>query len=351
MVPGPMTRPDAIVVGAGVSGLTTAHELARAGLRVQLWSKERPPHTTADVAAAFWYPFLVNPSPRVDAWAATAYERFVGLARDPATGVVMREVFELRPDHEDVDAPEPAWVTSLRGRRPMTDRELDGRARHGRRFFAPVIETPIYMPWLLARVEALGVRLVPRVVDDLAEAFDAAPLVVNATGLGARALTGDAALVPLEGVLVKVALPDDVDDPGSLAVLLDEGDPTKVAYAVPRRRDVVLGGTARPVDDIDRARRRSEADRARDVATVVERCRRLAPQLADQPQLEVSVGYRPYRAEVRLELEITPRGCLAHNYGHGGAGVTLSWGCAADLLQRLHQSGYAAVDAAPRTAS
>ena len=38
---------------------------------------------------------------------------------------------------------------------------------------------------------------------------------------------------------------------------------------------------------------------------------------------------RPTRPQVRLEAEPPGTGPLVvHNYGHGGAGVTLSWGCA-----------------------
>ena len=48
------------------------------------------------------------------------------------------------------------------------------------------------------------------------------------------------------------------------------------------------------------------------------------------------VGLRPCRPEVRLEAETLPGGrVLWHNYGHGGAGVTLSWGCARELTAAL----------------
>lgn len=42
------------------------------------------------------------------------------------------------------------------------------------------------------------------------------------------------------------------------------------------------------------------------------------------------VGLRPARDPgVRVEREVTARGgVLVHNYGHGGAGVTVAWGCA-----------------------
>jgi len=48
------------------------------------------------------------------------------------------------------------------------------------------------------------------------------------------------------------------------------------------------------------------------------------------------VGLRPYRPSVRLEAEALPGGgVLWHNYGHGGAGVTLSWGCAREITSAV----------------
>jgi D-amino-acid oxidase len=48
----------------------------------------------------------------------------------------------------------------------------------------------------------------------------------------------------------------------------------------------------------------------------------------------VRVGLRPFRkANVRLDHE--PGTCIVHNYGHGGSGVTFSWGCAAEVAGRV----------------
>ncbi|NSL43834.1 amino acid oxidase, partial [Streptomyces sp. 8P21H-1] len=47
------------------------------------------------------------------------------------------------------------------------------------------------------------------------------------------------------------------------------------------------------------------------------------------------VGLRPVRGAVRLE-RVAPDGgggMLVHNYGHGGAGVTVAWGCAEVVLE------------------
>jgi D-amino-acid oxidase len=53
----------------------------------------------------------------------------------------------------------------------------------------------------------------------------------------------------------------------------------------------------------------------------------------------VAVGLRPVRSAVRLEAEtIAPNCLLLHNYGHGGAGVTLSWGCAAEVVRLIERN-------------
>ncbi|MFM7282729.1 MAG: FAD-dependent oxidoreductase [Planctomycetia bacterium] len=69
--------------------------------------------------------------------------------------------------------------------------------------------------------------------------------------------------------------------------------------------------------------------------SIIERCARLEPGLRDATVLGTSVGLRPARSAVRLEPESSPAGRIVHNYGHGGAGVTLSWGCAQEVAQHF----------------
>jgi len=60
------------------------------------------------------------------------------------------------------------------------------------------------------------------------------------------------------------------------------------------------------------------------------------PQLSGADVVAERVGLRPYRPTVRLEAESLPGGrVLWHNYGHGGGGVSLSWGCARDLTDAV----------------
>jgi len=49
-------------------------------------------------------------------------------------------------------------------------------------------------------------------------------------------------------------------------------------------------------------------------------------------------GVRPFRnGSYRLEADTTSSKFIVHNYGHGGAGITLSWGCAAKVADIVRQ--------------
>jgi len=300
-----------LVLGAGVSGLSTAHELLARGFEVALWAREEPLATTSAVAAALWYPFQAGPPARVAGWAVRSYARFLALARARTPGVALVPLVDLRSPTDDA----PAWASGLEERAPLAAAECAGFAQ-GWRMRVPVIETPRYLPWLLAELGARGARLELRTVRSLDETrgFEA---VVNCTGLGARELVGDRACYPIRGQVVRVPR-------GTVAGALyfhraDGG----FGYVIPRTDDCVLGGTAERDDES------LEVD-ARASQAILERCRALEPRL--EPRiLGARVGLRPGRAEIRLERERLPDGrALVHDYGHGGCGVTLSWACAED---------------------
>jgi D-amino-acid oxidase len=149
--------------------------------------------------------------------------------------------------------------------------------------------------------------------------------VVNCAGLGARELAADPSVVPVRGQVVVV------EQVGLTEWVVDDGDGTALTYVVPRIDDVVVGGTAEEgVEDL-----------AVDPATaagILARATVLVPPLAGARVVGHKVGLRPARPGVRLEAERRGDATVVHCYGHGGAGVTLSWGCAAvvvDLVDRL----------------
>jgi len=160
-----------------------------------------------------------------------------------------------------------------------------------------------------------------RRLSSLEEAAEEACVVVNCAGLGARELVGDASMEPIRGQIVRVR------NPGLERFILDEANPGGVTYIIPRSEDCILGGTA------EEGEWDTEPDP--DVAAgILRRCAALEPRLAGAEVLGHAVGLRPGRPEIRLEREDGPGGApRVHNYGHGGSGITLSWGCAGETLR------------------
>ena len=288
-----------IVVGAGVVGLTCAIRLLESGRRVDVVARDLPLETTSAVAAAIWYPYRALPQDRVTEWAGSSYAEFMGLAHDPETGVTMRtgtEVF-VSPQRD------PWWRAAV----PGLDREtsLPEGYVDGWTFVTPLIEMPRYLRWLTERLLDLGGTITRMNLGGLPNGAD---LVVNCSGLGARLLGADRSVVPVRGQVVYV------EQVGLDRWLLDGAGPT---YIVPRSRDIVVGGT----DVLGEWSRTPSPETAADILT---RAARLVPELKDARVIRHKVGLRPVRPAVRVERV----GDVVHCYGHGGAGVTLSWGCA-----------------------
>jgi D-amino-acid oxidase len=295
------------VVGAGVVGLTVAVCLREAGVAADVVAREAPRDTTSAVAAALWYPYRALPAERVTAWSAASFAALADLADMPGAGVRMRWGTELLAP----GTPDPWWRDAVPG--------LE-RTPEGLRLRAPVVDMSVHLPWLVERLRALGGSIERREVGSLDE-LDA-DAVVNCSGLGARELVGDASVGAVRGQVVRVAAPG-IDE-----WLLDQSDPAHLIYVVPRERDVVLGGTAQEgAEDLEPDPATTEAIRAR--------CAERVPALRGAPVVDVAVGLRPVRPAVRLEAE----GRVVHCYGHGGAGVTLAWGCAVEVAALLGARG------------
>ncbi len=311
---------DILVVGCGVSGLTTGICLLEAGHRVTIWARELPPQTTSN--AAVWLPFKAFPVERVTAWGKTAFQRFKALQAERESGVFMADVLDLKT----VASADPWWVSAVENFRHAGQDELPPGYADGFAFEAPVIDTQVYLDYLLRRFQAHGGQVYQRSIVNLSEAFVQSAIVINCTGLGARELVGDRDLHAARGQVVRVR------HNGFRRVLVDEHNLVQLTYIVPRTHDIVLGGTYEEQNDsieID-----PEMTRA-----ILRRCAQLVPAfatLAPDDIISTGCGLRPVRSTVRLEAERpAPQQLLIHNYGHGGAGITLSWGCAMDVVALL----------------
>ncbi len=302
------------VVGAGVVGLTSALCLAQAGHQVEVVAATTGNGTTSSVAAALWYPYRAYPRAEVTRWSATTYQVLRGLTADPSSGVRMRSGRELFRQRTS----DPWWRDAVPELGRVAVERLPPGYVDGYELRVPVVDMAVHLPWLLGKLAAVGVVLRVGQVDDLAAAFEGVDAVVNCTGLASRRLLHDETLTPVRGQVVVVA------QFGLSEWFLDQNDPRQLVYVVPRNDTVLLGGTA------------EEGDEGLDVqpatsAAILERCTELVPALGQARILSHRVGLRPGRPSVRLETEVTDHGPVVHCYGHGGAGVTLSYGCAEDV--------------------
>ena len=189
----------------------------------------------------------------------------------------------------------------------------------------PLTDTTIYLDYLTARFHKAGGEIHAHVrfekLEDVDKRFD---LVINCAGIGARELMHDADLEPHRG---QVAIVPKIESL-SAAIVCDDAP---LMYAIPRANDCVFGGTNDLSENL-----------AADPATtqrIVGECSRVL-KINKPPVVAERVGLRPFRRSgIRLERDrLTDGRSVIHNYGHGGAGFTLSWDCAREVLQ-LASSG------------
>ena len=304
------------VVGAGVTGMTTALVAGEAGHEVEIVAQRPPRDTTSAVAGASWGPHLVD-DPRVEAWAAEGLREFTHLADMDGSAVRMVSGIEADPQPDAI----PAWARETADFRVCEPGEVPRQYRSAWYYTIPLIDMPRYLSYLEDRIARAGIELKLRRVRALAEVQG--DIVVNCTGLGARDLIGDTQLHPIRGQMVET------DNPGIDEFFLGNAIDGELTVIFPHPDHLVLGGIGE-VDDWS-----LEPDPAVEAA-ILARCAAVDDRLAGLTVTGRRVGLRPGRPSVRLERDSSdPR--IIHNYGHGGSGVTLSWGCAADVLKLIEQ--------------
>ena len=310
---------DVLVIGAGAVGLTTAISLAEVGRSVTIRTAEPPDQTTSAAAGAVWGAVKVGPPERALEWGRTGLEVLSKLAAEPGTGVRMAAGREISR------APfEPYyWMRLLPDLRICESSELPEGFSNGWYYTAPLVTMPVYLDYLRARFERAGGTIEVSPVDSLAGLADAAPVIVNCSGVAAASLVPDPAVRPVRGQVVIAA------NPGIEEFLVNrDPEPPWITYMFPHGDTILLGGTNEE-GNWDRAPDPEVAER------IMAGCVAVEPRLRGAQVLGHRVGLRPWRPGVRLESEPLGGSVLWHNYGHGGAGISMAWGCAAEITRAV----------------
>jgi len=311
------------LVGQGVIGLTTAEALVNAGHSVTIYSKDDNLNTASYGAGAYWWPHKAWPPERVRDWSEISYNVYDELSEISGSGVIMhRHVrYSEREDETKYALDLTKNVCSI----PVES--LPFFAIDAFECLLPVIDVPVYMPWLKNRVQKLDVRFVTKSLNSLKDLEQDADFIVNCSGLGAKSLVNDNEVFPIRGQVVRVEKNPELDT----CIRMVHRDPV-LTLILPRSNDILLGGTVNE---------NSESIEPNDEETqeIVKRCSRVLPEIAKLKVLGVSAALRPGRFEVRLEIDHSICSIpVVHNYGHGGSGYTIAYGCAkevADLINEL----------------
>jgi D-amino-acid oxidase len=351
----------ALVIGAGVSGITTALCLHERGISSVVVSEKFMPHITSAVAGALWewppavcgYHHDQISLERSKHWSMESFRRFEEIAKDEATGVYIRPVnFYFRNKIEEHEF-HLMKMNEIRAHVPGFKRDADMIRQNGVSeeiglndsycHLAPMIDTDIYMAWLMEKLKASGTKVIQRtIVGDLQENEQflkeefGADVIINCSGLGAQTLASEP-MFPLRGAVIRL-----INDGSRMPILTQAHcvshdnvtSDQEIVFIVPRGKNrIVLGAIA----EADQWSTDIGLHNHEPVRKMYERCMEMLPVLRNA-QIDtvepVRVGLRPFRKQnVRLDQILGT--AIFHNYGHGGAGVTFSWGCGVEIADRV----------------
>ena len=346
----------ALVIGAGVAGLTTALSLKERGISPIVVAENFAPDLTSVVAGALWewppavcgYHHDEISLDRSKRWCMSSYRKFETLLSDPSNGVSIRPVTFYFRNRIEENAFHHVKMKEIEQVVPGFLRDAELIKRNGinqniglidaYQHLAPMVDTDAYMRWLRQKCRESGIFLLRRKLtgllvdqeDQLKREFDV-QVIVNCAGLGSRELAGEY-MYPLRGALIRLVNDGEFIPRLTEAHCVSHDNVTgvdEIVFIVPRGKDrIVLGALA----EADQWNKDIDLTNHEPIRRMYDRCIEFLPGLKNarlDPVEPVRVGLRPFRRN-NVRVDAVEGTSIIHNYGHGGAGVTLSWGCAAE---------------------
>lgn len=306
------------IIGGGIIGVTTAVVLAEKGHEVTIFSRDAPENTTSHAAGAVIYPVNVEDSERCLRWFHQNNQELEKLRKSIGAGI---EWIDWMKCSAEENCPVPLWLSVIENARLLKPEECPYGNRSGIYARLLYVDVDAYYPYMRERLAKAGGAFRIQAVSDFDELPDEFEILINCTGVFASQLVNDTDLHPARGQIVLVRNP-------GITRYYSSFDSKNYMYPRGRER-CVLGGSY----DV------GAWDMTPDpqlTAEILEWAKSVEPSFEKSEILDVRVGLRPVRSTIRLEQDVTEGGRkLIHNYGHGGCGYTLAWGCAADILKIL----------------
>ena len=192
-------RKNIAIIGAGISGMSTAYMLLAEGHRVTIYSKAFSPGITSNRAAAFWFPYHIRNDKRGIGWCHTSYECYRSFSTQPATGISMHKLVKVL--RKGVAEDHPVWIEFMPpgSYRVQAEDELAEGLSKVYEAEVPLIETQLFLPWIQDQLQQKGVEFIEQEIGELEELSGSFDLVINCAALGARKLCDDDKLIPIRG--------------------------------------------------------------------------------------------------------------------------------------------------------
>ncbi|XP_058121434.1 D-aspartate oxidase-like [Anopheles ziemanni] len=340
-----MKQPQFVILGGGIIGLSCAVRLSEKypDASLHIIGEHFSPHTTSDVAAGLWGPYALGNTPETTCrkWAKDTHTYMHQLWRSghaEKCGLCLVPVVELFTAEEETT---PWWHNIVFGFQTHhlqpEHAELLGH-KLGQNMYRTAISyvtftcepTRImshYRKILSARNAQFRTERLESLRCLTRLNINSNAIIINCLGLGAQSVVGDTDLGPIRGQVQKVK-----------AEGVFHSFANDECYIIPNTDTVTLGGT------------KQKSTRTRpcpvDRYMIRTNCTAIVPSLREARLLKDAVGLRPVRSTgVRVEMEnvylfdgeMDDASLLVHNYGHGGAGITLAWGCAGEVVHLVER--------------